>query len=104
MRRMKNVVWWSAVAFNVAVLVYAAYASRQPIFCGLGVGSHAVLLYVPGFFALLGTYAMNTPGRAAMWARRVALVFNGVFCAILVFEGVRFSCVDECVRASVGAA
>lgn len=82
---------------NVASIGASLYFFRNAIYCGLGVGSHSLLIYVPSLALLLTTYLYRGGGMVVK-ARTVILVLNVLFIALLLFEGTCFSCVDACVE------
>jgi hypothetical protein len=88
---------WIVLAINITSIGASLYLFRYAIYCGLGVGSYSLFIYVPSFILVVSTY-FYTGGGAVAKARNYTFVVNAVYIAFLLIEGVCFSCVNTCVE------
>jgi hypothetical protein len=94
---LARIVVCATLAINVVSMGASLYLFRYAIYCGLGVGSHSLLVYVPSLILLTSTYLYKGGGAVAK-ARNAVFVLNGLYIVLLLLEGTCFSCVDACVE------
>ena len=83
---------------NVAVLGAILYLYRFSIYCGVGVGTHAVVAYVPSLVLVVASYFFLKASTALHTLRNGLVIGNVAFLALLAIQGICFSCVDTCVE------
>lgn len=96
-----KLVVWVVLALNVVAIGASMYLFRYAVYCGLGIGVYAVLMYVPTLVLVAATYFYNG-GRVVIKIRNYIFVLNGLYFALLLFQGTCFSCVDACVESYQG--
>jgi hypothetical protein len=86
------------IAVNLTAIIISLYLFRYSIYCGLGIGSYSLLIYVPTLFILLFTYFYK--GMAiVVKARNFAFMINVIYIVLLFLIGkICFSCVNPCVE------
>ena len=88
---------WALLTVNVVSISSSLYLFRYAIYCGLGIGFLAVLIYVPTLILVVSTMLYKGGGIVTK-ARNYVLGANVVFIALLLLQGICFSCVNTCVE------